>query len=151
MDWTNTFQTPPGEYRPIPFLAINDRLEEQELRRQIREFARTGHGGYFFHARFGLATPYLSQTWMSLVRACVDEGKKCGIDTWLYDENGWPSGFCDGQIPALGAAFQRKWIARAFPARMERTERTIGFYALDERAARVTWLADERAALPEGK
>lgn len=150
MDWTNTFQTPPGEYRPIPFLAINDRLEEQELRRQIREFARTGHGGYFFHARFGLATPYLSEQWMALVRACVDEGKKCGIDTWLYDENGWPSGFCDGQIPALGAAYQRKWIARAFPAHMERTERTIGFYALDERAARVTWLADERAALPDG-
>ena len=37
-------------YRPIPFWSWNDKLEEQELRRQVRWMKEQGFGGYFMHA-----------------------------------------------------------------------------------------------------
>lgn len=86
------------EYRPIPFWSWNDKLDEQELRCQVRWMKEQGFGGYFMHARSGLITEYLSDEWFNCIKACVDEGKKVGIDSWAYDENGWPSGFAGGKL-----------------------------------------------------
>ena len=86
------------KYRPIPFWSWNDKLEEQELRRQVRWMKEQGFGGYFMHARSGLITEYLSDEWFNCIKACVDEGEKIGIDSWAYDENGWPSGFVGGKL-----------------------------------------------------
>ena len=81
------------EYKSIPFWSWNDRLEPEELRRQIREMKKAGIGGFFMHARGGLSTEYMSDDWFDDVDACVDEARKQGMNAWAYDENGWPSGF----------------------------------------------------------
>lgn len=86
------------EYQPIPFWSWNDRLEPEQLRRQIRWMSENGFGGFFMHARGGLKTPYLSEEWMQCIAACCDEAKKCGMEAWAYDENGWPSGFVGGKL-----------------------------------------------------
>lgn len=86
------------DWRPAPFWALNDRLENGELRRQIDEFARGGMGGFFMHARSGLLTPYLSRQFMDNIAACADEAEKLGMHAWIYDENGWPSGTAGGMI-----------------------------------------------------
>ena len=86
------FRAPTKEYRGAPFWAWNCRLEEQTLRRQIREMKEMGFGGFFMHARVGLATPYLSEEFMDMVRACADEGEKTGMIPWLYDEDRFPRG-----------------------------------------------------------
>ena len=62
----------------IPFWSWNDRLDEEELRRQIRVMHELGMNGFFMHARGGLETEYLSDEWFSCVDACVDEAKKYG-------------------------------------------------------------------------
>ena len=93
------FSTPPAIYRPAPFWSWNDKLDEQELRRQIREMANKGWGGYFMHSRVGLVTGYLSDEWMQLVKACAEEAKATGTYAWLYDEDKWPSGFAGGIVP----------------------------------------------------
>jgi len=80
-------------YQCIPFWSWNDRLEPEELRRQIRLMKQQGIGGFFMHARGGLQTEYLSDEWFRAVEACIDEAEKQGMDAWCYDENGWPSGF----------------------------------------------------------
>ena len=85
-------------YGSIPFWSWNDRLEESELRAQIRRMKELGMGGFFMHARGGLETEYLSEEWFSCVRACIDEAKKLGMEAWAYDENGWPSGFAGGKL-----------------------------------------------------
>ena len=82
----------------IPFWSWNDRLEESELRRQIRHMKQLGMRGFFMHARGGLETEYLSSDWFNAVRTCVDEAKKLGMEAWAYDENGWPSGFAGGEL-----------------------------------------------------
>ena len=100
----------PVEFRPVPFWSWNDRLDISELRRQIREMHEAGIGGFFMHARSGLRTKYFSPEWFDAVRACIDEAGKLGMDPWLYDENGWPSGFGNGEVNGLGEKYQQKYL-----------------------------------------
>lgn len=93
-NWSN----PTREFRAAPFWAWNGKLEEPELRRQIKLFKSMGLGGFFMHSRVGLDTPYLSEEWFKLVNACIDEAKKQGLDAWLYDEDRWPSGAAGGLV-----------------------------------------------------
>ncbi len=92
------FAQPSVAYRAKPFWAWNDKLEEPELRRQIRIFRQMGMGGFFMHSRVGLKTSYLSPEWFDLVRACIDEAGKCKTEAWLYDEDRWPSGPAGGLV-----------------------------------------------------
>lgn len=85
-------------YKPIPFWSWNDKLEPDELRRQIEWMNEVEIGGFFMHARGGLKTEYLSDEWMECIEACADHAEKLGMDAWAYDENGWPSGFAGGKL-----------------------------------------------------
>ena len=91
-------ENPGAEFRGAPFWAWNGKLEEGELREQIRVMKKMGLGGFFMHARVGLNTPYLSDEWFKLVAACADEAKKLGMKAWLYDEDRWPSGAAGGIV-----------------------------------------------------
>ena len=104
------FADPPCKYRPVPFWSWNDRLDEAEVRRQIREMHRVGIGGYFMHARGGLKTPYMGEQWMRAIRAGIEEGTRLGMHPWAYDENGWPSGFADGAVTGKGIEYQQKYL-----------------------------------------
>ena len=84
--------------RAIPFWSWNDKLEPEELQRQIRSMKDAGFGGFFMHARGGLETEYLSEDWFKCVQACIEEAERVGMDAWAYDENGWPSGFVGGKL-----------------------------------------------------
>ena len=123
----------PNQYRPAPFWSWNDKLEPEELRWQIREMAKAGLGGFFMHARGGLQTEYLSQEWLDCVAACLDEAQKLNMDAWLYDENGWPSGFGGGLVNALGVDYQQKYLRYKIIDASEAAElpRTIAFYSED--------------------
>jgi hypothetical protein len=94
------FRDPPAEYRGAPFWSWNCRLDVDRLLRQIPWFKAMGMGGYHIHVRIGLDTPYLSDEFMAAVRACVAEGERQGLLTWLYDEDRWPSGFAGGLVTA---------------------------------------------------
>ena len=86
------------EYRPIPFWSWNDRLELTALKEQIQWMHENGIGGFFMHARSGLQTGYLSEEWMRCIEGCAEEAKKLDMKAWIYDENGWPSGFVGGKL-----------------------------------------------------
>jgi hypothetical protein len=105
------FKNPGKEYRPSPFWSWNDALDPEELRWQVREFADKGFGGYFMHSRAGLATAYLSEEWMKCIRACLKEGKKVGTESWLYDEDKWPSGFAGGIVPAKSDEYRSRYVS----------------------------------------
>lgn len=87
-----------NKWKPIPFWSWNADLEPEELCRQIEEMKRNEIGGYFMHARSGLKTEYMSEKWMQCIKACADKGEELGMDTWGYDENGFPSGFAGGKL-----------------------------------------------------
>lgn len=92
------FKNPTSEYRGAPFWAWNCKLEKDELLRQIEILKEMGFGGYHMHVRSGMATEYLSEEFMDLIRACVKKGKEEEMLSWLYDEDRWPSGFAGGLV-----------------------------------------------------
>ncbi len=55
-------------------------------------------GGYFMHSRTGLVTEYLGKEWFELTNACAEEGERLGMESWLYDEDRWPSGTAGGMV-----------------------------------------------------
>ncbi len=123
----------PNHYRPAPFWSWNDKLDPEELRWQIREMAKAGLGGFFMHARGGLQTEYLSREWLDCVATCIDEAKKCHLDAWLYDENGWPSGFGGGLVNGLGVDYQQKYLRHELIDASDAAEKenTIAYYSVD--------------------
>ena len=94
------FAFPSSEYRGKPFWSWNGKLEKEELLRQIEVFHEMGMGGYFCHSRIGLETEYLGEEWFDLINACADKGESLGMETWLYDEDRWPSGIAGGRVTA---------------------------------------------------
>lgn len=98
MTLLDRFQDPPASYRGKPFWAWNGELEQEELFRQIDGFHQMGFGGYFCHSRTGLETEYLGPEWFALINACADRGQALGLETWLYDEDRWPSGSVGGML-----------------------------------------------------
>lgn len=92
------FENPTREYRGKPFWSWNGKLEEEELKRQIDVFSKMGFGGFFMHSRTGLETEYLGEEWFELINQCADYGAKRGLESWLYDEDRWPSGSAGGLV-----------------------------------------------------
>ncbi|MBQ2955732.1 MAG: hypothetical protein IJE08_04645 [Clostridia bacterium] len=92
------FENPGSEYRCTPFWAWNAKLEKEELLRQIEVFKEMGMGGFHMHSRSGMATHYLSEDFMDLVKACRDKAIDENMLCWLYDEDRWPSGAAGGLV-----------------------------------------------------
>lgn len=92
------FAQPTSEYRGTPFWAWNCKLEKEELEWQLEVLKEMGFGGGHMHVRTGMATPYLSDEYMALIKACVEKAKSEKMLAWLYDEDRWPSGAAGGLV-----------------------------------------------------
>ena len=101
------WKKPTKEYRGKPFWALNGKLEKEELKFQIECMKKMGFGGAFLHSRTGLVTEYMSQEWLDLIAYCVQILKENDMETWLYDEDRWPSGTCGGMV-TKNKSFQAK-------------------------------------------
>ena len=104
------FRNPGAKYRPLPFWSWNERLDPAETARQVRLMGEAGIGGFFMHARGGLQTPYMGEEWHDNVRAAIDAAKAYGMHPWVYDEDGWPSGFGGGLVSGMGVEYQQKYL-----------------------------------------
>lgn len=92
------FRNPGAAYRGKPFWSWNGELDKDELKRQIHVLKEMGFGGYFMHSRAGLITEYLGDEWFDLINEVADEGERLGMESWLYDEDRWPSGSAGGKV-----------------------------------------------------
>ena len=92
------FQNPTSEYRGTPFWAWNCDLKKEELLWQLEVLKEMGLGGAHMHVRTGMATEYLSDEHMDLIKACVDKCRDEKMLAWLYDEDRWPSGAAGGLV-----------------------------------------------------
>ncbi|MBQ8291835.1 MAG: hypothetical protein IJX88_04955 [Clostridia bacterium] len=130
-------------YQSIPFWSWNNDLDEQELVKQIEEMKQANIGGFIMHARLGLSMEYLGEKWFSCVEACLKKAKELKMNAWVYDENGWPSGFVGGKLlenEAFRAQFLELTIKDTFDsaayAVYEKTE--SGYRLLDGEKAGLT-------------
>ena len=126
-------ENPSNEYRALPFWSWNDKLDPKELKWQINEMHDKGIGGFFMHARGGLKTRYMDDEWMECIRTSAEEAEQLGMEAWLYDEEGWPSGFAGGRVTALGAYYHMRWMEQEFlsPKEIDWSQNILGIYAED--------------------
>ena len=94
------FRDPSAEFRTAPFWVWHDKVSKEMIDRDLTDLKEQGFGGTFIHPRYGLITEYLSDEWFELVRYSNEQSKKLGMQTWVYDENSFPSGFGGGHVPA---------------------------------------------------
>ncbi len=100
----------PKKHRPVPFWSWNDTLTVAETERQVAVMDRAGLGGFFMHARSGLRTEYMGEEWFLNIEAGIQAAKERGMYAWVYDENGWPSGFGSGIVNGKGEHNQQKYL-----------------------------------------
>lgn len=135
MGLKEAFEHPGTEYRSYPFWAWNEKMDREEVIRQIRQMKEAGMGGFFIHSREGLETEYMGGEWMECVKAAVDTAKECGMFAWLYDEDRWPSGTAGGQVTALGDAYRCKGLTlevcgpEALEECRRETDKVVALYA----------------------
>jgi len=130
-------------YGSLPFWSWNDRFEDEELRRQIRNMHDLKMNGFFMHARNGLVTEYLSDEWYHAIDVCIDEAKKLGMEAWSYDEYGFPSGFAGGKLledPKNFACFLKHKVTETYP-----DEEALAVYVLESDRARRVFAAEDGA------
>ncbi len=97
--------------RIYPLWSINDRLDLGELCRQLREFKRLGYDGVIFHPRFyPNDPPYLGPAWMEILSNLILDAQDAGMEFWIYDENGWPSGSCGGELLKKFPEAKQYWV-----------------------------------------
>ena len=103
-------KNPDKKYRPVPFWSWNEKLDCDKTKAQIEMMNDAGMGGFFMHARGGLETEYLGEEWFLNVSDAIDKAKSFSMYPWVYDENGWPSGFGNGAVNGLGEEYQQKYL-----------------------------------------
>ena len=100
---TENFLNPPAEYSLLPFWSWNGTLKPEKLTWQIDQMLDKGIGGAFIHARAGLdesETPYFSDGFWKAVDTTIRYSALKGFNTYLYDEDKWPSGSAGGRTIA---------------------------------------------------
>lgn len=104
------FQRPPREYGILPFWFLNGELDYEEMRYQLREYREKGMPGIILHGRFGLEMPYIGEKYLDRIKFAVEEAKKLGLLTWIYDEMNWPSGTADLRVLKSRPDLTQKYI-----------------------------------------
>ena len=124
------FENPTAEYRGTPFWAWNCKLDRKELDWQLEVFKQMGFGGAHMHVRTGMATPYLSEEYLALIKNCVEKAKSEDMLAWLYDEDRWPSGSAGGFVTK-----EKRFRARHLLFSYEKQEEDPICYADEARRA----------------
>lgn len=121
-----------NQYKPISFWSWNEAMNEAEVRWQVREFKDKGFGGFFIHSRAGRLISYMGKEWMQACAAAVDEAEKVGLYAWLYDEDGWPSGFGGGLVNGCGEEYCSKKLRFSTGVPTEEGARILAVYHRNE-------------------
>lgn len=127
MHFEEVFKAPPREYTLIPFWFLNDDLDEDEMRRQLDDFAAHGVYGVIPHARIGLSERigYMSDTWLHYIRVCVEHAAANGMVVVLYDEGMYPSGSCCGKVVAENPRYATRCLERRAKGPLGEDERLV--------------------------
>ena len=106
-DLRTQFRTPPREFGMIPDWFWDDEPEEQEIRRQLREFHRKGFAGVMIFG--GVSVParvgYLTAEWFRALGVALEEAARLEMKVLLWDEGGYPSGSAHGLVVQENPAY----------------------------------------------
>lgn len=106
----NIFKNPGNTFSPIPVWLLNDRMDSEELTRQIGEFHKKGVDGLLIRLAPGFdeTIPYLSDEHMALLEQCAKTAAKKRMMLVLSDEAGTPSGSAHGMVVKANPLFAQR-------------------------------------------
>lgn len=97
------------------FWVLNDYCNLDQLQPQLDAFAKAGNvSALCLHPRPGLLLPYGGSDWFEFIRDLTKRIAKAGLDTWLYDEDPYPSGAAGGRVfqerPEFNARYVEQYV-----------------------------------------
>ena len=97
--WKNPEKEKSLDQAQSPLWFWNDKLEKEELLRQLELKSSVGVKCTIPHARLnggeGFIGGYLDEEWFGHIRTVLEYKKEKGEPVWLYDEMDWPAGTCN--------------------------------------------------------
>lgn len=118
--WKNPFPEKSLDEAQSPLWFWNDKLEKEELLRQLKMKSETGVASTIPHARTnggeGYIGGYLDEEWFENVRTVLEYKKEHDEPVWLYDEIDWPAGTCNKTVTRKEEnreqylTFRKEWI-----------------------------------------
>ena len=95
----------------LSFWAVNGELDPSVLKTQLEEMKALGLWGTIFHPRFYPGRPaYMSGPYLDILSEVILHARRLGLEFWIYDENGWPSGSGDGHVLAHFPDSRCEWL-----------------------------------------
>lgn len=92
----------------VPFWFWNGEITKPEITRQLELAREGGRRGMAIHATRSCALGYLSDAWFEHVRHACAEARRLGLEIWIYDEQGCPSGTVGGQLWKQRPAYRQQ-------------------------------------------
>ena len=104
----NNFTSPDVSYSPVYIWVWNDVCTREIIDEQLAEMQRLGIRAFYILPEpkdfrpdsmpTNLSPDYLSDEFFKLCAYAIDKGTFLGMNCWIYDEGGWPSGGACGKV-----------------------------------------------------
>lgn len=104
------FHNPKSENSLIYTWVWNAPIDFETIDNKLEEFQKAGIGAFYilpypknFRPLYFIPdteVEYLSKEFFELVKYAIDKGKQLGMEVWMYDEGGFPSGGASGKTLA---------------------------------------------------
>ncbi len=148
----NQFRDPEAVLWPGYFWLWNAPLDPDTLRAQLRDMTAHGarsvcmlpmpHGFRPDSTNNSLDPDYLTPEYFDRVRLAVEEAARLGMNWWLYDEGGWPSGQALGKVVEGHPELCVQRMTR------ERVETSAGYEVPGDAFALITESSPPRSFVP---
>ncbi len=104
----NNFVTPDASYSPVYVWVWNDICSCDIIDQQLVEMQNLGIRAFYILPEpkafrpdsmpTNLEPDYLTEEFFELCAYAIEKGKSLGMNCWIYDEGGWPSGCACGKV-----------------------------------------------------
>ena len=104
----NNFVTPDASYSPVYVWVWNDICSCHIIDQQLTEMQNLGIRAFYILPEpkgfrpdsmpTNLEPDYLTDEFFELCTYAIEKGKALGMNCWIYDEGGWPSGGACGKV-----------------------------------------------------
>lgn len=104
----DSFLSPDVSYAPVYIWVWNDICTREIIDEQLAEMQRLGIRAFYILPEpkefrpdsmpTNLSPEYLSDEYFELYAYAIDKSTSLGMNCWIYDEGGWPSGSACGRV-----------------------------------------------------
>ena len=114
----NSFLTPDVSCAPVYVWVWNDVCSKEVIDAQLNEMQNLGIRAFYILPEpkdfrpgsmpTNLTPDYLTDEFLELYEYAIKQGKALGMNCWIYDEGGWPSGSACGKVTEANPEYSVK-------------------------------------------